>query len=53
MKRYRNIGQVVVFVVILSAFIVVVHQFIIPVILGLLVSLVFRPIFLWLMTSVG
>jgi predicted PurR-regulated permease PerM len=53
MKRYRNIGQVVVFIVILSAFIVVVHQFIIPVILGLLVSLVFRPIFLWLMNRLG
>lgn len=53
MKRYRNIGQVVVFIVILAAFIVVVHQFIIPVILGLLVSLVFRPIFLWLMNRLG
>jgi predicted PurR-regulated permease PerM len=53
MKRYRNIGQVVVFIVILAAFIVVVHQFIIPVILGLLVSLVFRPIFLWLVNQLS
>ena len=53
MKRYRNIGQVVVFIVILSAFIVVVRQFIVPVIVGLLVSLVFRPIFLWLMNRLG
>jgi predicted PurR-regulated permease PerM len=53
MKRYRNIGQVVIFIVILAAFILVVHQFIIPVILGLLVSLVFRPIFLWLMNRLG
>jgi predicted PurR-regulated permease PerM len=53
MKRYRNIGQVVVFIIVLAAFIVVVHQFIIPVILGLLVSLVFRPVFSWLMTRLG
>jgi predicted PurR-regulated permease PerM len=53
MKHYRNIGQVVVFIVILSAFIVVVHQFIIPVIVGLLVSLVFRPIFLWFKNRLG
>jgi predicted PurR-regulated permease PerM len=53
MKRYRNIGQVVIFILVFSVFIYVVHQFIIPVIVGLLVSLVFRPIFLWLMNRLG
>ncbi len=53
MKRYRNIGQVVIFVVVLSVFVLVVHQFIVPVIVGLLVSLVFRPIFLWLEDKLG
>jgi predicted PurR-regulated permease PerM len=45
MKQYRNIGQLVVFILMFVLFIVVVHQFIIPTILGLLVSLVFRPVY--------
>jgi predicted PurR-regulated permease PerM len=46
MKQYRNIGQIVIGVLIFSLFLIVVHQFIIPVILGMLISLIFRPIYL-------
>ncbi len=53
MKKYRNIGQIVVFVLILAAFVLVVHQFVIPVIFGLLVSLVFRPIYKMLLNRLG
>jgi Predicted permease len=46
MKQYRNIGQIVIGVLVFSLFLIVVHQFIIPVILGMLISLIFRPIYL-------
>ena len=53
MKKYRNIGQVVFFVLVVAAFFVVVHEFVIPVIFGLLVSLVIRPIYEWLRNRLG
>ena len=53
MKKYRNIGQIVAFIAIFATFVVVVHQFIIPVLFGLLVSLVFRPVYLWLVRQFG
>jgi predicted PurR-regulated permease PerM len=53
MKKYRNIGQIVFFVLVIAAFFAVVHQFVIPVIFGLLVSLVVRPVFDWLQTHFG
>jgi predicted PurR-regulated permease PerM len=53
MKKYRNIGQVVFFILVVAAFFAVVHQFVIPVIFGLLVSLVVRPVYAWLRNHMG
>jgi predicted PurR-regulated permease PerM len=53
MKQYRNIGQIVIFVLVLTLFVMVVHRFIIPVIVGSLVSLVFRPVYRWIMSRIG
>jgi predicted PurR-regulated permease PerM len=53
MKQYRNIGQAIVFVLIFSVFLVLVHQFVIPVITGLLVSLVVRPVYNWICDRLG
>src|SRR5688500_150236 len=53
MKKYRSVGQIVAFIALFAAFVFVVHQFIIPVVFGLLVSLVFRPIYVWLLDRIG
>lgn len=48
MKQYRSIGQVVILACALILFAIVVHRFLIPVTLGLIISLVYRPAYLWL-----
>src|ERR1044071_1207640 len=53
MKQYRNIGQIVIGVLIFSLFLIIVHQFIIPVILGMLISLIFRPVYLRICNFLG
>ncbi len=48
MKQYRSIGQLVILGIVLVLFGFVIHRFLIPVTLGLIISLVFRPAYLWL-----
>lgn len=47
MKQYRSIGQIVILASALILFAIVVHRFLVPVILGLIISMVYRPAFLW------
>jgi predicted PurR-regulated permease PerM len=53
MRMKRSVGQYIVFGIILALFIAVIHRFILPVVLGLLISLVFRPIYLLLVRKFG
>lgn len=47
MKQYRSIGQIVILACALILFAIVVHRFLVPVILGLIISLIYRPAYLW------
>jgi predicted PurR-regulated permease PerM len=46
-KQYRSIGQIVILACALILFAIVVHRFLVPVVLGLIISMVYRPAFLW------
>jgi predicted PurR-regulated permease PerM len=48
MKTYRSVGQLVLLGIVVVLFLFVVRRFIIPVTLGLIISLVFRPAYIWL-----
>ncbi len=48
MKTYRTVGQLVILGIVLVLFLFVVRRFLIPVSLGLIISLVFRPAYVWL-----
>lgn len=49
----RTVGQYIIFAILIGLFIAVIHRFILPVLLGLLISLVFRPIYLFLFRKFG
>lgn len=53
MKINRTMGQYIVAGVILVLFLVVVHRFILPVVFGLLISLIFRPLYMMLDNRMG
>jgi predicted PurR-regulated permease PerM len=46
-KQYRSIGQIVILACALILFAIVVHRFLVPVVLGLIISLIYRPAYLW------
>lgn len=49
----RTVGQYIIFAILIGLFLVLIHRFILPVLLGLLISLVFRPIYLFLFRKFG
>jgi len=51
-KQYRSIGQIVILACALILFAIVVHRFLVPVILGLIISMVYRPAFLWTVNNI-
>lgn len=52
MKSYQKVGQFAVFGLVFILFLAVIHPFLIPIILGLLISLVYRPMYLWIIARV-
>ncbi|HSE40597.1 MAG TPA: AI-2E family transporter [Acidobacteriota bacterium] len=48
MNKYKSIGQFAILGIVLVLFVFVIRRFLIPVTLGMIISLVFRPAYLWL-----